>query len=117
MACYKHQALATVISGLTMKDAIGLTEYFAGQARELVNGAVADRDPYKVALRQIMEHLHKTGETGPTLNHVRDLLNDRLPLSLQMDSGGNKRLASILREMGMQVEVGTGNKSRVYGNC
>lgn len=117
MECHQHDAIATTIGGKTMRDAIALTEYFAGQARELVNGAVEERDPYRSSIRQIMEQLRKEGESAPLLNQVRDRLNGILPHSLQMDSNRNKHLATIMREMGYRVETGAGNKTFVSENC
>lgn len=104
--------ISPTISASTMTDAITLTEYFAGQALQLIRdvsgGADIPRDEIKTALEQL-----KGEVSGGKLNlaRVREVLNEQLPENRKISETGNKKLANWLRGMGYTVTTGTNNKS------
>lgn len=114
MECYRHDVLATVVSCATVNNSIMLTEYFAGQALQLIRGAAAERDPYKVTLHKAIDSLRSDANGGRLLlSSIRDRMNEMLPADMQVGASQNKRLSTWLREMKFTIAKRADNKSVV----
>ncbi len=113
MECYRHDTLATIVSLETVNKSVLLTEYFAGQALQLIRGAAEERNPYLVMLLKALESLQGEVTGGRLLlSRIRERMNELLPVDMQMqEPGGNKQVAAWLREMKLTVTTGAGNKS------
>jgi hypothetical protein len=114
MECYRHDTLATVVSVGTVNNSVLLTEYYAGQALQLIRGAAVERNPYHVTLHKALDSLQGDVSGGRLLlSSIRDRMNEMLPVDMQVEATQNKRLATWLKEIGLTVTKRADNKSVV----
>ncbi|MDY0301425.1 MAG: DUF3987 domain-containing protein [Trichlorobacter sp.] len=114
MECYRHDTLATVVSVDTVTNSILLTEYFAGQALQLIRGATTERNPYHATLHKALDSLQGDVTGGRLLlSSIRDRMNEMLPVDMRIETTQNKRLATWLKEIGLTVTKRADNKSVV----
>lgn len=107
MECYKYDALALTVSEETVKGAIGLADFFAGQALRLIHGATEGRNPYHALILRALDSLRDVVSGGKlSLNTIREKVNKFLPTEMQLEASGNKRLSNSLRDMGFTVTEG-----------
>lgn len=108
--------IAPTVSAGTVSDAVLLADYFAGQAQHLIRGAAKEQNPYHGIVKSALQSL-KAEVTGGKLllSKIRDRMNETLETDMQIDgAGGNKKIASWLREIGLTVTTGTDNKAALF---
>lgn len=118
LSCYEKNKLTKKVKKSTVKGAINLTYYFAGQAMLLVsNASPKQNDPYNSVIRtaviSLKDEFNKKGRLP--LKRMREKVNESLPQGLVLDDRDN-RIGSWLRKMGFEVEPGTGNRAEVIWN-
>jgi hypothetical protein len=115
LKCYTKNKLSQTVKESTVRGAIKLAEYFAGQAMQLVLKTSKERNPYEPVIREALLSLEDEVKRGKLLlSRVRTKVNELLPSKLAIDSDRSKELAGYLRDMGLEVKPGTGNKSIVF---
>jgi len=108
--CYRHDTLVLKVSAETVNSAIKLTDYFAGQASKLTNGATEKMAPYHAVIAKALDSLRGEVSGGKlSLNSIREKVNKILPANMQLESTGNKRLSNWIQEMGFTVIEGAGH--------
>jgi phage/plasmid primase-like uncharacterized protein len=112
--CYECDGLALTINESTVNGAIKLTRYFAGEALQLVKGAVVAGNPYHAFVHKAIDAIRGETDGGKvSLTRVREKLNELLPPEIHIGNNQNKMVSTWLREIGFAVAEGTGHKSYV----
>lgn len=118
LKCYPKDNLSLIVKKSTVRGAVKLTRYFAGQALKLVIGVSKDQNPYRAVIRKALVSLQGEVKGGKlVLTRVRKKVNELLPEKMELEVNDNKQLATWLRDMGLEVTTGTGNKSVVLWNA
>ncbi len=114
LECYERNGLGLTVNEDTVSGAIKLTRYFAGQALQLMSTATVESNPYLNVLSKAVESLRSEAEHGRLLlSRIRERMNEMLPPGMQIEPTQNKLLSSWLKDIGLSVFPGTGNKSYV----
>jgi hypothetical protein len=113
LECYKNNNLSLTVDKAHVESAIELTRYFAGQALQLVNGASTNlSDPFHNSLSKAINSLKDSAEGGKILlSLIRDRVNEMLPPDMRFDATQNKRLVTLLKELGISVTKRSDNKT------
>lgn len=115
LECYQANTLCLTVNKTTVEHAILLTRYFAGQALQLTSEPAGTTDPFHAALQKAIESLRGEADKSGRLplSRIRERMNELLPPDMEIEVTQNKRVATWLKEIGINVTVGAANKSFV----
>jgi hypothetical protein len=114
--CYQDRKLSMEVKNSTVKNAITLTNYFAGQVTQLITKVSKEPDPYISVFKEALSSLNGDVQNGKLfLSDIRDKVNKLLPAEMALDKS-DKRIGKWLREIGFDVKTSTGNKAVVIWN-
>lgn len=119
--CYKRGVLTLteknlIVKKATVEGSIKLTRYFAGQALKLVLSTSKNHqsDPYSEVFRKALISMDGDVKNGKLLlKQLREAVNKLLPQDLAL-SDKDKKIGTWLRDLGLTVREGTGNKTYVH---
>ncbi|OGU05530.1 MAG: hypothetical protein A2075_23855 [Geobacteraceae bacterium GWC2_58_44] len=126
LKCYQKGKLSLTVKESTVRGAIALTRYFAGQAMLLaaglskeqelfVSGASEDQEAiYTETFNQALISLKDEVKNGKLyLIRIRERVNELLPPTLAPISYQDKRLGAWLRKRNLQLKQSTGRRTAV----
>lgn len=118
LKCYPKGKLSLTVKTSTVRGAISITRFFAGQAMRLSTQVYEQQDPLFATARQALISLKDDFKNGKLLlSVVRQKVNERLPENMALD-GFDKTLGACLRDkMGLEVRESNGGKTYVYWNA
>jgi len=126
LKCYQKGKLSLTVKESTVRGAIALTRYFAGQAMLLATGLSKERELfasgasedeealYTDTFQQALISLKDEVKNGKLfLIRIREKVNELLPPTLAPISDQDKRLGAWLRKRKLKVKESTGRRTAV----
>lgn len=116
LECYTDKKVNKKVKRKIVMNAIRLTNYFAGQAMNLVMKMPKEHNPYIPSFKEALSSLKHDVKNGKMyLCDIREKVNKLVPPEMILDDN-DKRLGKWLREIGFEVKTSTGNKAVIIWN-